>query len=516
MTDTLASLATALGPKYEVRRVVGSGGFAEVYEVWDKDLERRLAVKVLRPDVAWTAGMIERFQRETRAAARLEHPNILPIHFVGDGEGLVYYAMPFVDGMSLGELLKRSGALPPDRALAIIIPILDALDHAHKAGLIHRDIKPDNIMLDTARGRPLLVDFGIARRLDSEAGAGLTQTGLVIGTPHYMSPEQALGDPTLGPRSDLYSLGCVLFQMVTGSPPFDGESSQQVVGKHIADPPPAASDVNPKVPRELSDVILRCLEKQPSDRFQSAGEVIAVLESDHKPSTVRSRASAAQAATQLLVSGATEKRRTVGRSDGRTVKPRRVGWVIVAIALPVVALGAGALFFRQPTLVFENRLTDLVAVQVGGEERRILPGGSFTLKLDRARRLDLSWQLVSRLGVSLGDTIAIARPRGTVRVQASARPTHGAYFAPLITNETGRPLAITVNAGLAGSMRCGCSVPPGAVRMAIGYYPLFENSTVRADADGRSATFTDLGPKVDVTKGIVGLLFREEDLRTTR
>ncbi len=515
MADTLASLAKALGPKYDVRRVVGSGGFAEVYEVWDKDLERRLAVKVLRPDVAWTAGMIERFQRETRAAARLEHPNILPIHFVGDGEGLVYYAMPFVDGMSLGELLKRSGALPPDRALAIIIPILDALDHAHKAGLIHRDIKPDNIMLDTARGRPLLVDFGIARRLDSEAGAGLTQTGLVIGTPHYMSPEQALGDPNLGPRSDLYSLGCVLFQMVTGSPPFDGESSQQVVGKHIADPPPAASDVNPKVPRELSDIILRLLEKQPSDRFQSAGEVIAALESDQKPSTQRSRATAAQAATQLLVSGATEKRRAVKPSASPTVR-RRLGWVILAIALPVLALGAGALFFRQPTLVFENRLTDMVAVQVGGEERRILPGGSFTLKLDRARRLDLSWQLVSRLGVSLGDTIAIARPRGTVRVQASARPTHGAYFAPLITNETGRPLAITVNAGLAGSMRCGCSVPPGAVRMAIGYYPLFENSTVRADADGRAATFKDLGGQVDAIRGIVGLLFRQEDLQTTR
>src|SRR6267142_1995161 len=526
MTDTLAGLAKALGPKYEVRRVVGSGGFAEVYEVWDKDLERRLAVKVLRPDVAWTAGMIERFQRETRAAARLEHTNILPIHFVGDGEGLVYYAMPFVDGMSLGELLKRSGAgaLPPDRALAIIIPILDALDHAHKAGLIHRDIKPENIMLDTARGRPLLVDFGIARRLDSEAGAGLTQTGLVIGTPHYMSPEQALGDPNLGPQSDLYSLGCVLFQMVTGSPPFDGESSQQVVGKHIADPPPAASDVNPKVPREMSDVILRCLEKQPADRFQSAGEVIAALESDQKPSTVRSRATAAQAATQLLVSGTTEKRRTAGRSDGRTVKPsdsptvrrRRVGWVILAIALPLLALGAGALFFRQPTRVFENRLTEMVAVQVGGEERRILPGGSFSLKLDRARGLDLSWQLVSRLGVSLGDTIRVAQPRGTVRVVASARPTRGAYFAPLITNETGRPLAITVNAGLAGSIPCGCTVPPGAVRMAIGYYPLFENSTVRADADGggRSATFKNLGPQVDATRGIVGLLFTEADLRT--
>jgi len=173
------------------------------------------------------------------------------------------------------------------------------------------------------------------------------------------------------------------------------------------------------------------------------------------------------------------------------------------------------MFFRQPTLAFQNRLTDMVAVQVGGEERRILPGGSFNLKVDRARRLDVSWQLISRLGVSLGDTIAIARPRGTVRIAATARPTHGSYFAPLITNETGRPLTITVNAGLAGSMRCGCIVPPGAVRMAIGYYPLFENSTVRAEADGRAATFKDLGPQVDATRGIVGLLFTEADLRTT-
>jgi len=510
---TLAKLQRALGPKYEVRRVVGSGGFAEVYEVWDKDLERRLAVKVLRPDVAWTAGTVERFQRETRAAAKLEHPNILPIHFVGEGEGLAYYAMPFVDGMSLGELLKRSGALPPERALAIVIPILDALDHAHKAALLHRDIKPDNIMLDVARGRPLLVDFGIARRLDSSASAGLTQTGLVIGTPHYMSPEQALGDPNLTPASDLYSFGCVLFQMVTGQPPFDGESSQQVVGKHIADPPPAASSVNPQVPQEMSDVIMRLLAKQPAARFHSAGEVIAALESDKQPSTMRSRASAAQAATELLVSGA-RTAPTTRRHVGTSGRPRRLGWVILAIALPVLALVAGAMFFRRPTLVFENRLTDIVAVQVGGEERRILPGGSFDIKVPRGQRLALAWQLVSRLGVSLGDTIAIANPRGTVRLAATARPTHGAYFAPVITNQTGRPLTITVNAGLTGSMRCGCTIPPGAVRMAIGYYPLFENSTVRAeDNAAHSATFRDLGPQVDAGHGIVGLLFRAEDLK---
>jgi serine/threonine-protein kinase len=498
---TLGTLSRALGPKYDVRRLIGSGGFAEVYEVWDKDLERRLAVKVLRPDVAWTSGMLERFQRETRAAARLEHPNILPIHFVGEGEGLVYYAMPFVDGISLGELLKRSGALPPDRALAIIIPILDALDHAHKAGLIHRDIKPDNIMLDVARGRPLLVDFGIARRLDPAAGPGLTQTGLVIGTPHYMSPEQALGDPNLGPASDLYSLGAVLFQMVTGEPPFDGDSSQQIVGKHIADPPPSASDVNAKVPRELSEVILRLLQKQPKDRFRSAAEVIAALEGKQSTS-VRSRAQAAQAATELLVSGA-----------GTSSRRPQMGWLVLVITLSLVALGAGAWFFRQPTLTFENRLVDMVTVQVAGEERRILPGGSFTLKIPRARRLDLSWQLVPRLGVALGDTIAIARPHGIMRLAATASPKTGAYFAPLITNESGQSLSITVNAGLAGSVRCGCTVPPGAVRMLIGYYPLFQNSTVRAEANGRSATFQNLGSQANPTTGIVGLQFRTGDLR---
>ncbi|HJS43958.1 MAG TPA: serine/threonine-protein kinase [Gemmatimonadales bacterium] len=524
MTDsaTLASLSRALGPKYEVRRLIGSGGFAEVYEVWDKDLERRLAVKVLRPDVAWTSGMIERFQRETRAAARLEHPNILPIHFVGEGEGLVYYAMPFVDGSSLGDLLKRSGALPAERALAIIIPILDALDHAHKAGLIHRDIKPDNIMLDVARGRPLLVDFGIARRLDPQAGPGLTQTGLVVGTPHYMSPEQALGDPNLDRRSDIYSLGAVLFQMVTGGPPFDGDSSQQIVGKHIAEPPPAAQEINRKVPRELSDVIARCLAKQPADRYQSAAAVIAALESEKQPSVMRSRATAAQAATELMVSGATKLRmeREAQREAERTVitrtsKPRRWGRgrIILAIAVPLLLLGAGGFWFLRPTVVFSNNLFAAVDVVISGESRRVRPREGFSMKVPWGRPLEVSWLLQQRLGVPFGDTTVVARPRGRIAVAATASPRHGAYFAPLITNQTGVSLTITVNAGLAGSRRCNCTIPPGAFRLPIGYYRLFQNSTVRAEANGRSATFRDLGPQVSAANGTVGLEFRAGDLR---
>jgi hypothetical protein len=328
-----------------------------------------------------------------------------------------------------------------------------------------------------------------------------------------MSPEQALGDPNLGPGSDLYSLGAVLFQMVTGSPPFDGESSQQIVGKHIAEPPPAAADVNPKVPRALSDVIMRCLAKQPAERFPSAADVIRALERGGQPSSERSRASAAQAATELLVSGATTKTRVAAR-------PRRVGWIALAIVLPVLALGAGALLLRPPQLVFENRLAGQVAVQVAGEERRLLAGGSLTLALERGRPLPLTWRFVrpeaegGAMGVPLGDTMTIVRPAGRVRLSATASPRNKAYFAPLITNETGGPITITVNAGLAGAISCHCTVPPGAVRMEIGYYPLFANSTVRAEeaGTGRTATFRDLGRQVDAARGVVGLLFRAVDL----
>ncbi|MEP7327369.1 MAG: protein kinase, partial [Gemmatimonadota bacterium] len=208
-------LAQALGPKYEVKGSLGKGGFAEVYEVFDQDLHRRLAVKVLHPDIAWTSGMLARFKQEARTLARLDHPNILPIHFVGEGYGLVYYAMPLIDGQTVAELVKTRGALDPDQAVGIIRPVLEALDHAHGAKLVHRDIKPENILIQKSNGRVLLVDFGIAKQV-GEAAGGLTQTGFTLGTPHYMAPEQALGDGSLDHRADLYATGAVLYQMLTG------------------------------------------------------------------------------------------------------------------------------------------------------------------------------------------------------------------------------------------------------------------------------------------------------------
>src|SRR3989441_973821 len=310
-------LVRALGPKYEVKRLIGRGGFAEVYELWDKDLDRRLACKVLHPEIAWTPGMLARFRQEAKALARLQDPAILAIHFTGDGEGLVYYVMPFVEGESLAERLRRRGPYTADEALKIAEPILQALSHAHTQGLVHRDIKPDNVMVEAKSGRVLLLDFGIAKLLDprggGEAGGAKTATGFTVGTVQYMSPEQALGQPNLDGRSDLYAFGAMLYQMVTGTPPYDGNSSAEIVGKHLSDPVPVASDVNAKIPRWLSTVIVQCLAKKPEDRFQDADEVLAALDAGRASGSDRSV-------------GAKTLERQVRRSGRVRRGPRRLGW----------------------------------------------------------------------------------------------------------------------------------------------------------------------------------------------
>src|SRR5205809_440692 len=347
---TTERLARALGPKYQVKRLVGRGGFAEVYELWDHDLDRRLACKVLHPEIAWTPWMLVRFPQEAKALARLQHPAILPIHFTGDAEGLVYYVMPFVEGESLADALRRRRSYSADEALQIAEPILQALAHAHAQWLVHRDIKPDNVMLEAKTGRALLVDFGIAKLLDpgtATAGGGAkTATGFTVGTVQYMSPEQALGQANLDGRSDLYAFGAMLFQMVTGAPPYDGNSSAEIVGKHLADPIPVASDVNARIPRWLSDAIVKCLAKRPEDRFQTADAALAAL--------TRGRA----AGSGKLVAAATVERQ-VRRSGEVRFRPGRFGWWV-----------AGGLALVGPLPEFRRlrgrRIAPIVA-EVGGQ-----------------------------------------------------------------------------------------------------------------------------------------------------
>jgi protein kinase-like protein len=468
-------LARALGAKYEVKRLVGRGGFAEVYELWDKDLDRRLACKVLHPEVAWTPGMLARFRQEAKALARLQHAAILPIHFTGDGEGLVFYVMPFVEGESLAEALRRRGPYSPDDACRVAEPILQALAHAHGQGLVHRDIKPDNVMLEAKSGRALLVDFGIAKLLDPGGGGGRTATGFTVGTVQYMSPEQALGDANLDGRSDLYAFGAMLFQIVTGTPPYDGDSSAEIVGKHLADPVPVASDRNAKIPRWLSDVIVRCLAKKPGERFQTAEEVLAALHAGRASSSARTV-------------GVATMERQVRRSGEARSRSSRLGWWVAA---GLAVLAAGLLFARRGGLLgrgvafVQNPLVEPVEILRQGMPVDTVPPDGMVRFSWRGPRADMRWRLVRPgnppIGEAMEGPLPEFRPQRGRRVSTITAEVGGqSYFAPLITNTTPSDVTLEVNPGTAAVVRCDCLAPKGAVRAHIGYYRLYLNSTVAA------------------------------------
>jgi len=264
MPDLLDRLTAALADRYRVDREIGRGGMAHVFLAHDLKLDRPVALKVLRPDLAAVLGG-RRFLREITLAAKLEHPHILGIHDSGEADGLLYYVMPFVEGESLRDRLRREKQLPVDDALQISREVADALSYAHSHGVIHRDIKPENILLES--GHAVVADFGIARAITAAGGEKLTETGMAIGTPAYMSPEQAAGSKDLDGRSDLYSLGCVLYEMLAGQPPFTGPTVESVIHQHLAVEPPSVTNLRPAVPASVVAALARALAKTPADRF---------------------------------------------------------------------------------------------------------------------------------------------------------------------------------------------------------------------------------------------------------
>ena len=233
--DLLEHLQTALAERYRIERELGRGGMATVYLAEDLKHGRRVALKVLRPELSPALGA-ERFQREIETASRLQHPHILTLHDSGEAAGLLYYAMPYVEGESLRSRLTREVQLDAAVAVGIARDVADALACAHAAGVLHRDIKPENILL--TGGHAVVADFGIARALDAVGADRLTETGLALGTPHYMSPEQAAGARVLDARSDMYALGCVVYEMLAGEPPFSGPTAQAIMARHAIDPVP--------------------------------------------------------------------------------------------------------------------------------------------------------------------------------------------------------------------------------------------------------------------------------------
>lgn len=267
-------LADALGPQYSVVGELGRGGFAIVYSVRDLRLNRYLAVKVMRPDLVESPIVVERFHREARLIAQLDHPNILPVSFAGEGAGLVYYAMPRVKGETLREHLRQEPRLPVGLALHIFGEVARGLHHAHAHGVLHRDVKPANVMLEHS-GKVLLLDFGIAKALSGDGGS-TTTSGLIIGSAEYMSPEQAAGSRDLDARTDLYALGTVGFEMLAGQLPFPGDGVRQLLAKQAAEAAPDVRLLRPDVPDSFARAIAGCLQREPAARWPSVQAALQV------------------------------------------------------------------------------------------------------------------------------------------------------------------------------------------------------------------------------------------------
>jgi serine/threonine protein kinase len=276
-TGLRARLAAALGDAYSIAGEIGRGGMGVVYRARDERLKRPVAIKVLPPDLAYRADIRTRFMREAETAARISHPNVVPIHSVGEADELVYFVMGYVDGESLAVRLKRRGRLSLDEARRICRETADALSAAHQHGVIHRDVKPDNILLEGTRGRVMVTDFGIAKALSAEGGT-LTEAGIAIGTPAFMSPEQAAGEREVDGRSDIYSLGIVTYQMMTGELPFQAPTVPGLLMKQISEEPTPVDRKRPEIPRDLCLTVMRCLEKDPERRWPTADALRRALE----------------------------------------------------------------------------------------------------------------------------------------------------------------------------------------------------------------------------------------------
>jgi len=267
-------LGRALGDRYRLDRELGSGGTATVYLAEDLKQRRQVAVKVLKPEVAAVLGPA-RFLHEIEVAARFTHPHILPLHDSGEADGFLYYVTPYIEGESLRQHLERQKQLPIEEAVRITRQVAGALDYAHRHGVVHRDIKPENILMQ--EGEPLVADFGLARALAASNAAGLTQTGIILGTPAYMSPEQITGRGDLDERSDLYSLGCVLYEMLAGEPPFAGPPVDAALSRRLTDSPPRVSNVRPMVPPGIDAAVAKALARTPADRFATISRFAEAL-----------------------------------------------------------------------------------------------------------------------------------------------------------------------------------------------------------------------------------------------
>jgi len=369
MSDRLAALSDALRDRYRIERQIGAGGMATVYLARDLKHERWVALKVLKAELATAIGA-QRFLAEIRTTANLHHPHILPLYDSGEADGTVFYVMPFVEGESLRDRLRRQQQLPIDDALTIAAEVADALQYAHERGVVHRDIKPENILLQG--GHALVADFGVALSPDTLSGPRITGTGISVGTPLYMSPEQATADPNVDARTDVYALGCVLFEMFTGDPPFMATNIQSLVAKLLTEPPPGVVNQRERVPLHVEAAIHRALEKRPADRFASAKAFADALKDGNARASVRTSGPSASGGPVAASAPAPVAQPDVTR---RSAPASRMP--LVAAAVLAIALVGGGVWYATRDRVATNvaDLTDQapsrqITVLLGGVENR--------------------------------------------------------------------------------------------------------------------------------------------------
>jgi eukaryotic-like serine/threonine-protein kinase len=307
MSELLERLQAALGAAYHLERELGGGGMSRVFVAEETALGRRVVLKVLPPELG--AGLsVDRFRREIQLAASLHHPNIVPLFAAGEADGLLYYTMPLIEGDSLRARLAREGELPVGETVRLLRDVVDALSCAHEHGVVHRDIKPDNVLI--TRHHALVTDFGVAKALSEATGpTALTSVGVALGTPAYMAPEQASGDAHVDHRADIYAVGALGYEMLTGRPPFIAPTPQAVLAAHVTQPPEPVARFRTSVPSSLAAVIMRCLEKRPADRWQTADELLHQLEAMATPS------------------GGSEPTQAVAATTAAVTRPRGAGWV---------------------------------------------------------------------------------------------------------------------------------------------------------------------------------------------
>ncbi|MBK8249849.1 MAG: serine/threonine protein kinase [Gemmatimonadetes bacterium] len=309
-SDPTSRLAAALTDRYRIERELGQGGMATVYLAEDLKHQRRVAIKVLKPELGAVLGA-ERFLSEIRTTASLQHPHLLPLFDSGEADGLLYYVMPFVEGETLRARMLAQPQLPVDETVRLITSIASALDFAHARGIVHRDLKPENILLQA--GQPVIADFGIALAVAQAGAERMTQTGLSLGTPHYMSPEQAAGMQGVDARADQYALGVIAYELLSGEPPHTGPTVQAIIARLMTEAPRSIRTTRPAVPAGVEAAILRALEKAPADRFSSCGAFADALAGAAMDSNVAARAVSVPATRRWqMVAGLRGSRRCCG------------------------------------------------------------------------------------------------------------------------------------------------------------------------------------------------------------